>query len=97
MEAVLWIARTGAPRCDLPEDFGPWNTVFKRFRYWVERDVFQRMVDAVSAEPDMECAIIDGTIFKVHRHGLGAKEGRRARPSGVRPAAWRRLAWVSAC
>ncbi len=87
VEAVLWIARTGAPWRDLPEDFGPWNTVFKRFRYWVARDVFQRMFEAVSAEPDMEYAMIDGTIVKVHRHGQGAKGGLRARPSGVRAAA----------
>ena len=68
-------------------DFGPWNTVFKRFRYWVERDVFQRRFEAVSAEPDMEYAMIDGTIVKVHRHGQGANGGLRARPSGVRAAA----------
>ena len=33
MEAVLWIARTGAPWRALPEVFGNWSTVFKRFRY----------------------------------------------------------------
>ncbi len=37
--AVLWIARTGAPWRDLPEDFGNWNTTFKRFRHWVKIDV----------------------------------------------------------
>ncbi|MBL1435930.1 MAG: transposase [Rhodobacteraceae bacterium] len=39
MEAVLWIARTGAPWRDLPPEFGNWNTIFKRFRHWVKADV----------------------------------------------------------
>ncbi len=79
LEAVLWIARTGSPWRDLPPDLGKWNTVFKRFRDWVKADVFQRMFDALSDEPDMEFAMIDGTIVKVHRHGQGAKGGLKAR------------------
>ena len=47
MEAVLWIARTGSPWRDLPEYFGRWNTVFKRFREWVKRDVFFRIFVSV--------------------------------------------------
>jgi transposase len=60
--------------------FGKWNTVFKRFRDWVKADVFQRMFEAVSDEPDMEYAMVDATIVRVHRHGQGAKGGLRARP-----------------
>ena len=77
---VLWIARTGSPWRDLPPALGKWNTVFKRFRDWVKADVFQRIFDALSDEPDMEFAMIDGTIVKVHRHGQGAKGGLKARP-----------------
>jgi transposase len=80
LEAVLWVARTGAPWRDLQEVFGKWNTVFTRFRYWAKRDVFKRIFDAVSEEPGMEYAMIDGTIVKVHRHGQGAKGGLKARP-----------------
>lgn len=75
VEAVLWIVRTGSPWRDLPKEFGKWNTVFKRFRDWVKADVFQKLFDAVSMQPDMEYAMVDATIVRVHRHGQGAKGG----------------------
>lgn len=84
LEAVLWIARTGSPWRDLPEDFSKWNTVFKRYSDWVKADVFQRIFAAVSDDPDMEYAMVDATIVKVHRHGHGAKGGRKIRPSASR-------------
>ena len=94
LEAVLWIARTGSPWRDLPPEFGNWNTVFKRFRDWVKADVFKRIFDAVSDDPDMEYAMVDVEplerhrsecqwrgIVRVHRHGQGAKGGLIARLS----------------
>ena len=36
-----WITRTGAPWRDLPQEFGNWNTVHRRFRRWVQSGVFQ--------------------------------------------------------
>ena len=80
LEAVLWIARTGSPWRDLPLHFGKWNTVYVRYRDWVRADVFKRLFDACSDDPDMEYAMVDATIVKVHRHGQGAKGGLKARP-----------------
>ena len=54
--------------------------MFKRFRHWVKADVFKRIFDALSGDPDLEYAMIDGSIVKVHRHGQGAKGGLKARP-----------------
>ena len=82
VEAVLWIMPTGCPWRDLPEKFGKWSSVFKRFRRWVRADAFYRMLSALAADADFEYAMIDGNIVKVHRHGQGAKGGLRGRPSG---------------
>jgi transposase len=87
VEAVLWLVRTGSPWRDLPPSFGRWNSVFTRFRDWVKAGAWQRLFDAVSDEPDMEYAMVDATIVKVHRHGQGAKGGLRARPSAAPKAA----------
>jgi transposase len=84
---ILFAVATGSPWRDLPASFGNWNTVFKRYRDWVKADVFVRLFEACSEEPDMEYAMVDATIVKVHRHGQGAKGGLKARPSGVRRAA----------
>jgi transposase len=87
VEAVLWIARTGSPWRDLPPFFGNWNTIFKRYRDWVKADVFKRLFDAVSDDADMEYAMVDATIVKVHRHGQGAKGGLKIRRSVAPKAA----------
>ena len=87
LEAVLWIARTGSPWRDLPAIFGKSNTVFTRYRYWLKADVFAKIFKAVSDDPDMEYAMVDATIVKVHRHGQGAKGGLRARLSASPKAA----------
>ena len=81
VEAALWIARTGSPWRDLPKQFGKWNSVFVRYRDWGKAGVFKRLFDAASDEPDMEYAMVDATIVKVHRHGQGAKGGRKIRRS----------------
>lgn len=86
VEGVLWIVRTGAPWRDLPTCFGNWFAVWKRFRRWALNGVFDRIFQELSGEPDFEYALIDGTIVRVHRHGIGAKGGLKIRPLGA-PAA----------
>ena len=53
VEAVLWLVRTGVPWRDLPEDFGPWNSVFRRFSRWSRKGVWWRIFEAMSDDPGL--------------------------------------------
>ena len=87
VDAVLWIARAGAPWRDLPPAFGNWNSVFQRFRRWAKKGVWERVFNALVENPDFEYLIIDSTIVRAHQHAAGAKGAAKMRRSGVRVAA----------
>ena len=87
LNGIYWRLRTGSPWADIPERYGPPTTCYNRFVRWRKLGVWDRIFDAVSEDPDMEFAMVDATIVKVHRHGQGAKGGLRARPLGAPKAA----------
>jgi transposase len=86
LEGVLWKVRVGAPWRDLPSGFGEWNSVFRRFRRWALKGVFQRIFEAVSGDPDFEYVLVDGTIVSAHQKASGAKGGLKIRPSDAQRA-----------
>lgn len=75
LNGVLWILRTGAPWRDLPEYYGPWQTVYKRFAQWQENGKLKEMFEHVRQNPDIQDLCIDGTYIKAHRSSAGAKKG----------------------
>ncbi|MBX5198498.1 IS5 family transposase [Rhizobium sp. NZLR10] len=75
VEAVLWIVRTGSPWRDLPEVFGEWNSVFRRFSRWSRKGIWWRMFAAMSDDPDFEYLIVDSIIIRAHQHAAGGKKG----------------------
>ena len=75
VEGVTWIMRTGSPWRDLPEVFGDWNSVFRRFSRWSRKEVWWRMFEAISDDPDFEYLIADSTIVRAHQHAGGGQKG----------------------
>jgi transposase len=72
VNAILWIAKTGAPWRDLPERFGKWNTVFQRFNRWCKTGVFQAIMEKLQ-DPDLGVLLLDSTIIRAHQHAAGAE------------------------
>ena len=86
LNAVIWIARTGAPWRDLPERFGEWNSVFQRFNRWSKSGVWSRVFQALKL-PDLEALLLDSTTIRAHQHAAGAAQKKRTKRSGARGAA----------
>ena len=93
VDALLWLAKTGAPWRDLPERFGPWRTVATRFYRWTRSGLWERVLAELrrtadaSGGIDWEAHMIDGTNVRAHRHAAGAKGGGSARRWVARAAA----------
>lgn len=60
--------------------------MFRRFRRWAEGGVFERIFKEISGDPDLEYAMIEGTIVQAHQKASGAREGLKIKPSGGRVA-----------
>ena len=98
VSGVLWKLATGAPWRDLPERYGPWQSVYTRFRRWTRGGVRDRMLAAVqrqadaAGELDWELHFVDGTVIRAHQHAAGAKGGtpRPKRSAAARAASRRR-------
>ena len=74
INGVLWILKTGAPWRDLPERYGHWTNVHRRFSRWATMGIFDNIFKILSEDADMEFLLMDGTFVKAHQHAAGAKK-----------------------
>lgn len=85
INGVLYRVRTGVQWRDLPERFGPWETVYKRHRRWSADGTWKMLLSKVQAAEDAVGRIdwdvsVDSTAVRAHQHAAGA---RKAPPAAV--------------
>lgn len=77
INGMLWILHTGSPWRDLPSEFGKWQTVYNRFRRWINEGLWNRIVSKLlhrldglgKIERSLWC--VDGTVVRAHRCAAG--------------------------
>jgi transposase len=78
LNGIFWILSTGAPWRDLPERFGPWQTVYDHFRNWRKSGVFAAIIEALQVKLDKngyidwELWCVDGSVVRAARAAAGA-------------------------
>ena len=65
LEGIIWRFRTGSPWRDLPEPFGPYQSVWERPRVREQTQLGDDEVEAILS--------IDSTIVRAHQHAAGAR------------------------
>lgn len=88
LDAIFWIARTGAPWRDLPEELGKWYTVHHQLQRWTRSGLWDALLEALARSklaPDT-AQMIDSTIVRAHHHAAGGKGGFKSTRSGARAA-----------
>jgi transposase len=88
MDAILWMARSGARWRDLPDRFGDYRVVKRRYYDWIERGVLAEIFAALSADADLEWVCLDATVIRAHQHAAGARKEK----GGRMPRVWAVLA-----
>jgi transposase len=92
LEALHFFANHNITWRALPERFGHWNSVWKRFNRLSKSGVFEAFFDSLAGLSRSAHLIqmFDSTVVRAHVSAAGAKGGRTARRSAARAAASRR-------
>src|SRR5947209_13395922 len=91
IDGIRWRTRAGAPWRDVPERYGPWQTVYGLFRRWQRDGTWTAILGRLQARADA-CGLItwdvsvDSTIARAHQHAAGARRRgdlQREPPGGL--------------
>src|SRR3954447_2699147 len=84
VNAVLWVLRSGARWSDLPERYGKYKSVHKRFARWAASGVWEQVFRTLTQDMQNEYLMIDSTLVRAHQQAAtGRKKGARTRLWGV--------------
>lgn len=71
IEAIFYMVKTGCQWRLLPDYYGCWRAVHKRFKKWSDQNIWTFLFESVQVNPDMEYVMIDSTIVRAHACAAG--------------------------
>jgi len=83
VNGVLWVLRSGAHWHDLPERYGKWKTVHKRFTRWAKAGVWEGIFAELTRDPDNDYLMLDSTLVRAHQQAATGKGGASIRLWGA--------------
>lgn len=82
LNGIFWVLRSGAPRREIPERYGPCTTCYNRFRRWMRAGIWDGLMDALTSPSDAGVTMIDGTPVRVHHLAATLKADHQDRCLG---------------
>ena len=71
LNGMLWIVRSGAQWRELPEAYGPWQSIYARFAKWRDDGTLEAVFHTLPVDADMENLSMDSTCVEVHESANG--------------------------
>jgi transposase len=92
LNGIFWMLRSGSPWRDIPERYGPWQSLYHHFNSWRRQGVIDRILEALQIRLDEEGHIdwdlwcVDGSSVRASRAAAGA--GKKGAPKSPKTTHW---------
>ena len=82
INGILFALRTGIPWRDMPEQYGPWSTIYNRFNRWSKAGIWDEIFDAVVDSRNVDAVMVEATSIRAHPSAAKLKKTDKRRRLG---------------